>query len=37
MMHMLGRMMHGLGFWQAAIIALVVVVAMVSFTRRRRW
>jgi len=30
-------MMHGLGFWQAALIALLVIVVLVSFSRRRYW
>jgi uncharacterized membrane protein YccF (DUF307 family) len=35
--HAVGRMMHGLGFWQAALIALLVIVVLVSFSRRRYW
>jgi len=35
--HAVGRMMWGLHFWQVALLAIVVLVLMASFGRRRRW
>ncbi len=35
--HAVGRAMHGLTYMQAALLALVVVVVMLSFSRRRFW
>ena len=35
--HAVGRAMHGLGYWQAGLLALVVIVVMLSLSRRRGW
>ncbi len=35
--HAVGRAMHGLGYWQAGLLALAVVFVMLSFGRRRWW